>query len=423
MVNWQELEYLESTGTQYIDTGLIADSDTDLYVDYFDFGIANTVLLGARGSGWSDRSYVIMAQVSMYLDYGSIRTILSGNNRPTTNQRHIIEFISGKLYVDGALKASPGGTFVTPYSQILFGLQGNSGPAVSMKTRIYRVIYKKNGSVLRYYIAAKDGNGVVCMYEAVSGTFYYNAGTGVFTGGPKLADHSASSGIDQCTFLKGVAVGRQLKGWATAGAGRDINRDLLSMRVYNAYSDGRWAGPFPAGNSSYAIPYREGSAFLPDWTRPFHIHTKVKFDAIPSGNDRSFIYGTAVSNEYFRNPSIEIRNNYHFFFGFSTTGTGWPVQLDIGGTQNPDDNLPIVANRAYELDLAWDGAVVTASVFDGTARVTKTAANSTPHYRSASYPFCWGNNALTTDDSDNHTIIDLDHTWIKVDGAVVWGAR
>jgi hypothetical protein len=37
--------------------------------------------------------------------------------------------------------------------------------------------------VLRDYLPAVDANGVACMFEAVSGTFVYNGGSGAFTAG------------------------------------------------------------------------------------------------------------------------------------------------------------------------------------------------------------------------------------------------
>ena len=228
---------------------------------------------------------------------------------------------------------------------------------------------------------------------------------------------------DKNSFLAGLAVGRQLKGWATGeGAGDGgIDRTLLEMRIYDAYSDGRYTGPFPAG-ASRIMPYKDGSVFVPDWTSPFHIHTRVRFDAIPPGTKRSFICGTAA-NSYYRNPNFEIRSDQYFFFGFSETGTGTTSYFFIGGTTNPEDNLPILADKAYRLDYEWDGESFTASVSDGTVRVTKTSAQSLPHYRDEASPFCFGSNALTTADAENHTIIDLYDTWIKVNGVTVWGVR
>ena len=47
--------------------------------------------------------------------------------------------------------------------------------------RIYSCKIYDNGTLVRDFKPYYDSNGVACLFDAVSGTYYYNAGTGVFT--------------------------------------------------------------------------------------------------------------------------------------------------------------------------------------------------------------------------------------------------
>ena len=50
----------------------------------------------------------------------------------------------------------------------------------------YAKIWDDNNSLVRDFIPVKDPSGVVCLYDKVSGNFFYNAGTGNFIAGPDL---------------------------------------------------------------------------------------------------------------------------------------------------------------------------------------------------------------------------------------------
>lgn len=49
-------------------------------------------------------------------------------------------------------------------------------------TFYYLRIYDKNNNLVRYFVPAKDNQNTICLFDMVSGTYYYNQGTGAFTG-------------------------------------------------------------------------------------------------------------------------------------------------------------------------------------------------------------------------------------------------
>ena len=52
--------------------------------------------------------------------------------------------------------------------------------------RIYSFKIYDNGTLIRDMIPVKDLSGIACMYDKVSGQFFYNAGTGDFIAGPEI---------------------------------------------------------------------------------------------------------------------------------------------------------------------------------------------------------------------------------------------
>ena len=63
---------------------------------------------------------------------------------------------------------------------------GNAGLNSKFKGDMYYFRIKKDGVLLRDFIPAKDPDGVVCFYDKVSKTFFYNQGEANFIAGPEV---------------------------------------------------------------------------------------------------------------------------------------------------------------------------------------------------------------------------------------------
>lgn len=63
----------------------------------------------------------------------------------------------------------------------MFVLRTVANPACIMKARLY-----KNGELVRDLIPAVDQNGVVCLFDYVTKSYFYNQGTGVLVGGDRV---------------------------------------------------------------------------------------------------------------------------------------------------------------------------------------------------------------------------------------------
>jgi len=163
------VEYLQSSGTQYIDTGIIANQYTGIVVEFLH--TAGQFILGARTSV-QERAFNIGGNnTSSYVfDVNTTRFTISHN----ANENAKLYFVTGDN--------PPTNAFTTPYSIILFGLHSNTitkGNGV----RIKRVTLYQKYSPIADYISCLDADGVPCMWENISGEYVYNDGTGSFTAG------------------------------------------------------------------------------------------------------------------------------------------------------------------------------------------------------------------------------------------------
>lgn len=189
--DFQEVEYIESTGTQYIDTGYCPNPSTTKVETTFIL-TNNTVttqgLLGSRNqntlSNGSCNIFFNVNQNNLRLDWVAKQshvkinineeiTLICINNEVTVIQNDISTIYTGtakKLNVE------------IPYS-IYIGNFNNVGNAYRTagyaKWKTFK-IYDENDNLMMDMIPVLDENNIACMYDKVNKKFYYNSGTGEF---------------------------------------------------------------------------------------------------------------------------------------------------------------------------------------------------------------------------------------------------
>ena len=186
------VDYIESTGTQYVDTGfkpnnntsiemkvLIPSSQAGNVVRFFESrNNANTVD-GAFGILSFDDSNKILQ-----FRYDTAKNS-DTNSQLAIDTEYIIRTDKNKLYVNDTLKVEQTtSTFQLNYNLLLFGYQSPSD--LHSNTGVYRLYYFKiydNGVLIRDFKPCKNTHGECCLYDAVSNRYFYNAGSGIFNCG------------------------------------------------------------------------------------------------------------------------------------------------------------------------------------------------------------------------------------------------
>ena len=188
-----KLEYIESSGTQYIDTLYMPNTYTSIEMkasnfsdDSFAASPTGTWLCGAR-QGYLNRAfgfYYNQSSRQMYYAFGNQMPNVSYNS--LYDGEKVIKADSTGLYIDNTLLVRmTSNAFTSPVTLLLFALN-NNGSAISRTS--YRLHYFKileGDTIIMDLIPIVDKSGVACMYDKVSGEFFYNQGTGDFIVGYK----------------------------------------------------------------------------------------------------------------------------------------------------------------------------------------------------------------------------------------------
>ena len=193
--SYTPIEYLESSGTQYIDTGYQPNNNTRVVVKY----APNTSTWGVFGGrvGSSGTAFTVMYQSSgktLRYNYnkGSLTSTLTLTTETFTldaDRGVLTVYNSNGENIYHGIAGSAENDFSVPYNIFFPGINtsGKVSNATGGMTIYYFRIYD-NTTLVRDFIPALDNNGTPCMYDKITKTFFYNAGTGDFIAGPVIDD-------------------------------------------------------------------------------------------------------------------------------------------------------------------------------------------------------------------------------------------
>lgn len=172
------LQYLESTGTQYIDTGMAPDfaGGDEIECHFYNAspGSGAVVAFGCRQTNVRNGIYATGGSVVFCDNAG-----LESKNFSVTGDTTIAA--EGLTLEINATSYTMTKSVTCSFAAFLFALN-NGGSAASLYNgmRLYRWRYWHNGTLAQDLVPALDANAVPCMWDTVSNTAKYNAGTGTF---------------------------------------------------------------------------------------------------------------------------------------------------------------------------------------------------------------------------------------------------
>lgn len=186
------VDYIETTGTQYIDMGVGVKSNT---VFKATFSIASTSAgnsyFGARNS--SNERFQIVNSIGIGGGY-----FYNANIYPIANKKYEIEMrASGEMYLDGVKINATNGTFspvAFERNLWLFGTNYYDSSVPLGASTFWKAQVFEGDVLVRDFIPAIDENGVGFMFDRVSHTIYDNAGTGAFSYPAREVEYLESDG-------------------------------------------------------------------------------------------------------------------------------------------------------------------------------------------------------------------------------------
>lgn len=187
-----EIEYLQSTGTQYINTGILIDG-----TGTFSFGVKTTLtdrsflgaIIGTRESpsGYTQyKSYNILNLSTTQIRADFLGKAAAGEGKiNTTASALTIKFDTSvlTLLVNGSNISGSSTNQSCSYPFYLFAV--NNGNMSNIPQKLEYFWFMKDNKITMYLIPVRVGQ-VGYMYDRVSGQMFGNAGTGNFTLGPDV---------------------------------------------------------------------------------------------------------------------------------------------------------------------------------------------------------------------------------------------
>ena len=203
---YQEVEYIESTGTQWINTGYKPDISTKVNI-HFSYSrsngneYSNGALFGSVNEANGNTGYHITLTLNNEISYrnsiNKVSDIVAGNIN--LNQKYVVETSLGLLNINGHeyVNNSDPGSYSLYNTAYLFSRYTPSFDAFSIfKGKIYScTIWDKNILVRNFIPCYRRSDGEIGMYDTVNGAFYTNQGSGTFLKGDNVYNSVTSSTI------------------------------------------------------------------------------------------------------------------------------------------------------------------------------------------------------------------------------------
>ena len=176
------LEYIQSSGSQYIDTGRKLTQDSDITIDFRLVEInRNAGIFGSRESALKNNLTLFQttqpnAFTVDFSEYQKHRFTMT-----SSSERTKIRMNKTGVWVNDILKKSWSdvANFETPTNGLIFDVGNNNWTGNKAVMRLYSYT---NGDA-QQLIPCLDANGVPCLYDLIGKTTLYNQGAGSFTWG------------------------------------------------------------------------------------------------------------------------------------------------------------------------------------------------------------------------------------------------
>ena len=199
---YTQLEWIESTGTQYIDTGYVMNNASGIKIEVDDTetnspqAVTAAYFVGARSAskyqGYFTRYYssngtlysvwawngegslgidIQSEHSTVYINYMNDRKFMYTNGIETYNRSDDLPVL-----ID------------TTLSTYLFAINMGGTPSYVSKGKIYSAQFTEGSEVVHNFVPAKNSSNVAGMYDTVSGQFFTSPNGNNFIAGPAVAN-------------------------------------------------------------------------------------------------------------------------------------------------------------------------------------------------------------------------------------------
>ena len=184
--DYQQVEYIKTTGTQYINMGIKPTNNTKVYIDFMYTSVSG-FLYGSRQSVSSTDMHACIYETGhiIYPQFGSSQGKISDVINILNVRSTLYNSQDGAVLNSSTIKTYNTMSFTSNYNMYLGALnQAGSVESRTFKGQIYACKVWEGSNIVRDFVPCyRISDNVIGLYDLVSETFYVNAGTGTFAKG------------------------------------------------------------------------------------------------------------------------------------------------------------------------------------------------------------------------------------------------
>lgn len=183
---YQVLEYLESSGTQYINTKIKPNNNTkaELVMSLNELSANTQSIFGSRKDQVDTTFNMFWYKEQIRWDFDNEILYFENIDADLTKATYFkVDALEAKAN-EQFFNVKPTGTFNSNYDVYLYAINNSNKlifPNTGMKVYYFK-LYQGEEIILNL-IPVKDNSGILCFYDTISKTYFYNDGTGEFIGG------------------------------------------------------------------------------------------------------------------------------------------------------------------------------------------------------------------------------------------------
>lgn len=198
-ISIQRVEYLQSTGAEFIDTGVYINQNTRIVIDFevLEGNTSQAHICSVRTNGGTPLSTLYYNTNGTYgtrIGTTAVKSFSAINGVG----RHVFDRNGATISVDNGLETLTSAD-LTEFSieQSLPIFCRNDGTAYNgfIIGRVYSCKIYDNGELVRDFVPCADANGIGFLLEQISGARYYNAGNGSFVLGNEITTAFFSTSV------------------------------------------------------------------------------------------------------------------------------------------------------------------------------------------------------------------------------------
>ena len=244
-IEYQEVEYIQSSGTQYIDTGFVPNNNTEIMLVFTNTNATTGnyyCIFGTRTTANNDNTFALWIDTNrrfgaFYVTEGIGQSLTLFPTSIDVTAKHTATMKGRVAEIDSVSVTCPA-TSSSPAYSFYIGACNTAGTAEYFsKILIYESKIYDNEILVRDFVPCyRKADNVAGLYDLVNNVFYTNAGSGVFAVGADSNKHAIATITPGGVIPMQYAIRRRMM--INASKGLPISDLPLGTLIRIADSDG-----------------------------------------------------------------------------------------------------------------------------------------------------------------------------------------